>query len=165
MNKIEVFKDVPNYVGTYMVSNHGNVVSLNYGGTKEVKTLKPGIDSRGYYCVVLCNKGNRKTFNIHKLVAIVFLDHTPKGHKEVVDHIDNDKKNNHIGNLQLISNRENTSKDRGNGSSNYIGVFWHKHGKKWMSAITINGNQKYLGLFSNEYSAHLAYRNELKKLK
>ena len=56
----EFFKDIPNYVGLYQISNFGNVKSLkrkikNKNGFRivEEKILKPYINSCGYYCVNL----------------------------------------------------------------------------------------------------------------
>ena len=43
-------------------------------------------------------------------------------------------------------------------SSQYPGVSWHKQDKKWMTSITINGKQKFLGLFTEEFEAFEAYR-------
>jgi ribosomal protein L15E len=71
---------------------------------------------------------------------MAFLNHTPCGYKIVVDHIDNNiKTDNRLENLQLITQRENVSKDIKNTSSKYIGVCWHKKAKKWRSSIQING--------------------------
>ena len=53
---------------------------------------------------------------------MAFFGHVPGGYKIVVDHIDNNRLNNHVSNLQLITQRENSSKDRKNGTSQYTGV-------------------------------------------
>ena len=100
---------------------------------------------------------------VNQIMAIAFLSHKPCGHKIVVDHIDNNKLNNKLYNLQLITHRENISKDK-KGSSKYTGVCWHKIKNKWQSSIAINGKIKYLGIFTNEIEAAQAYQNELKKL-
>ena len=153
----EEFRPVPGYEGYYEVSNFGNVKSLTND-----KILKPCLDSNGYYKVTLSKDGKTKTIRIHILVATAFLDHVPDGYKIVVDHIDNNKLNNNLTNLQLITHRENISKDRKNGTSQYKGVFWGKNSNKWKSQITINGKQKHLGLFTSEEEAHEVYQNALK---
>jgi hypothetical protein len=159
-NKIEIWKPVPNYEGKYMVSSFGNVISLF---NNKQKNLKQKIGISGYYYVGLWIAGKRKTVNVHSLVAQAFLGHKPDGtHKVCVDHKDNNKLNNNLYNLQLISNRENTSKDT-KGSSKYVGVSWHKVRNKWQSNITIKGKMIYLGLFKCELVAHLAYRQALNK--
>jgi hypothetical protein len=152
----EIWKDIPEYEGIYQISNLGRVKSLKFG--KE-KILNGWIRRDGYIAVnLMYNK--RKTYRLHQLIAITFLNHKPNGHKIVVDHIDNNKLNNRLDNLQLVSQRLNVSKDR-KGSSKYTGVSWNKTAKKYKAEITINGKINYLGLFINEYDAHLAYQNKL----
>lgn len=157
----EVFKSIENYPN-YEVSNYGRVKSLKFG--KE-RILKPRDSKGGYLVVALYKNGKRKTFKVHQLVAICFLNHKPDGtQKTVVDHVDNNKLNNHINNLQLTTNRHNSSKDRKGGSSKYVGVCWHKPTNKWLSQIRINGKLKHLGLFTCELAASNVYQKELNKL-
>ena len=155
----EEFRSISGYEGLYEVSNFGNVKSLTND-----KILKPCLGSRGYYMVRVYkdNKGN--TMSIHVLVAMAFLGHKPDGYKIVVDHIDNNKLNNHVSNLQLISNRENTSKDKKNGTSKYTGVTWYNASNKWLAQIAINSKKKNLGLFETEDEAHETYQKALKML-
>jgi hypothetical protein len=115
----EIFKDVKGYEGLYQVSNLGRVKSLpktwvsGNGGFRSHygKILKATKCSSGYYQVGLYKDGVSKKLRIHKLVAMAFFNHAPNGYKIVVDHIDNNKENNRVDNLQLITNRENSSKD------------------------------------------------------
>ena len=156
----EEWKEIEGY-HDYEVSNHGRVKSLKFN--KE-RILKNNIISSGYYLVCLYDNNKVKSFLVHSLVAIHFLNHKPNGHKIVVDHIDNDKSNNNVSNLQLISNRENSSKDKKGGTSKYVGVSWINGYNRWRSQIRINGKLKYLGYFDDEYEGHLAYQKALKKL-
>lgn len=163
---MEIFRDIPGYEGNYQVSNLGRVKSLDrLVGSRSIKEkiLKPNVSSRGYFCVNLCNEGKVKAKTVHQLVAMTFLNHTPDGYKLVVDHKDNDKLNNRLSNLQLISQRENTSKDK-NGTSKYTGVFWHKPSNKWVSQITVNGKSKRIGYFDLEEEAGMYYQDALKSL-
>ena len=158
----EIFKDIPNYEGMYQVSNLGRVKSLKFN--KE-KILKLGLGGCGYLIVAFC-KGKQKTINVHQLVAIAFLNHKPNGNNGlIVDHKDNNPLNNRLENLQLISHRENLSKDRKGCSSKYIGVCWSKKDNKWVSSISINGERKHLGLFKCELEASAEYQKELEMLK
>ena len=85
----------------------------------------------------------------------MFLNHKPN--KEfVVDHINNIKLDNRLENLQLITQRENSSKDR-KGTSVYRGVSWAKQNKKWIAQITINKKKINLGYFTIELNASKAY--------
>jgi hypothetical protein len=117
----------------------------------------------GYLSVGLVINGKLKTICIHKLVSIHFLGHKPDGYNIVIDHIDNDKLNNRADNLQLISHRENCTKDRRN-NSKYTGVHKPKGRKKWTSSIHCNGKRHFLGCFDTELDASNAYQAELKKL-
>ena len=145
----------------YEVSNYGRVKSFNFN--KE-KILKNGINSNGYYVIDLCNNKKHKTFNVHQLVAIAFLKHEPNRHKLVVNHKDFNRLNNHIDNLEIVTQRENTNLKHIKSTSKYVGVCWDKNKNKWISAIRINGKLKHLGTFTNELDAHNAYQNKLKEI-
>jgi len=168
---MEIWREVKGFED-YEVSNLGRVKSLartiykTDGTTQTYKErfLKPGVDSIGYLNIKLYKSGKNKTRNIHQLVAESFLSHNPCGHKLVVDHINNIKTDNRIENLQIITNRENLSKDRKNVSSIYVGVSWNKRAKKFESSININGKKKHLGYFFDELEASKAYQKALAKL-
>jgi hypothetical protein len=99
------------------------------------------------------------------LVGMAFLNHKPDGTNKIcIDHINNDKLDNRLTNLQLITNRENTSKDRKGGTSKYVGVRSSAI-NKWRAEIYINGKTKNLGTFTDEYEAHLAYQKVLNEYK
>lgn len=87
---------IPNYE-KYSIDEYGNVYSKN-------KQLKSNIDKRGYLRVWLYKNKIRKEMPIHRAVAISFL-----GYKEnlTVNHKDGNKLNNHISNLEWISNADN----------------------------------------------------------
>jgi hypothetical protein len=166
----EIWKDIPGYEGKYQVSNLGRVKSLprkmcNNKGchiSKE-KILKPIMDHYKYYNVKLYINNKQSTKKIHQLVSIAFLNHIPCGYKLVVDHINNIKTDNRVENLQIITSRENSSKDK-NGNSKYIGVCWDKRNNKWRSTIRINRKAFNLGSFDCELEASEAYQNKLKEI-
>lgn len=164
----EIWKAIPGYEGMYEVSSLGRVKSLsrikiNTKGsymTKE-KILKISSDGKGYLQVCLSNY-NKKTFRIHQLVAMAFLNHKRDGtHKLIVDHINNNQLDNRVENLQIITQRENMSKDRKNKTSKYTGVNWSKAANKWIARIYINGKYEHLGVFSSEEQAYLKYKERL----
>ena len=105
-----------------------------------------------------------KKFYVHKLVAIAFLNHTPCGNKLVINHKDFNISNNRLCNLEIITNRENCNRKHIPSYSNYTGVQWCKSKNRWRSRIQVNGKDKHLGYFKNEYDAHLAYQKELQKI-
>jgi hypothetical protein len=171
--KQEIWKNIPNYEGLYQVSNFGNVKSLEryVKGKVENRLQKENILSKRlvgnlgnqYYAVTLCNNKDRKQIKVSVLVAMAFLNHTPNGYVGLtVDHIDNNPLNNNVDNLQVITKRENSSKDR-KGISKYTGVTFNKKSNKWRSQIWINGKNKTLGSFDDELEAHRVYQKELQQ--
>jgi len=149
-------KQFPNY----SVTKDGQVYSHNRN-----KFLAEHFDGRGYLKVNLYRHGKSFNFRVHKLVAMAYLDYVPNGKQDtVIDHIDNVKTNNNLSNLQIITNRENTSKDRVGYSSRYVGVSWCKHHEKWLCRISRNGKNKHLGYFNCEDTAHKVYQRALKNI-
>lgn len=166
---MEKYIDCKGYEGIYKVSNYGNVKSLsryiengNGGYYSKEKLLKPTENKvNGYLYVSLCGNGNIKKYAIHKLVAISFLNNIPDGtNKIVVDHIDNNKLNNNLSNLQLITNRENTSKIS-KGNCNSIGVYFYARINRFRARIRVNGKRICLGQFKTELEASNAYQKAL----
>jgi hypothetical protein len=171
--KQEIWKDIPDYEGLYQVSNFGNVKSLEryVKGKVENRLQKENILSKSlvgyignqYYAVTLCNNKNSKQVKVSVLVAMAFLNHIPNGYVGfTVDHIDNNPLNNNVNNLQVITKRENSSKDK-KGISKYTGVTFNKKTNKWRSQIWINGKNKTLGSFDDELEAHRVYQKELQQ--
>lgn len=106
----EDWKDIEGYEGLYQVSCEGRVRSLervvrrNGATTKTLKSviLKPQKQANGYLFACLSKNGERKQFLIHRLVAKAFIS----GHGEV-NHIDEDKTNNCVSNLEWVTHSEN----------------------------------------------------------
>lgn len=101
-----VFKDIPNYQGKYQISNKGEVLSLNYKGSKNnPRVLVPKKNNNGYLWVELSKDGIKKPFLIHRLVAQVFL---PNPYKlPQVNHKDENKENNTVDNLEWCTHKYN----------------------------------------------------------
>lgn len=169
----EIWKDIPEYEGLYQVSNLGRVKSLpkwrnnRFGGyMQKEKILKSATSKYGYKKVALRSNGISRTFEINRLVVLAFLDKDYVSKGLVCDHIDHNSSNNNLSNLQLISHRKNTSKDkwRKGKISKYTGVDWHKGMKKWRARIRIGKDRIILGYFINEEDAAKAYQNKLKEI-
>jgi len=77
----------------------------------------------------------------------------------VINHIDNNKLNNFLGNLEIISNRKNSTIHRKKGTSKYPGVHYCKRVKRWIARIQVKGSNIYLGSFIDEIEAAKAYDN------
>ena len=103
---IERWKDIKGYEGKYQVSNLGNVKSLlDKSLKKREKILKPSLTHKGYLRVYLSKESKKSTRLIHRLVAEAFIPNLEN--KETVNHIDGNKTNNRIDNLEWLSNIEN----------------------------------------------------------
>jgi hypothetical protein len=137
----EQYKVIAGYEN-YMVSDAGNVKNIKTG-----RVLKPGVNSNGYYIVILSIAGKVSTKRIHRLVAETFLEN-PDG-KKCVDHIDNNKLNNNLNNLRYATQTENQQNRQigKNNTSGYKGVYFNKQTNKWRALIQIDGNKKHLGYF------------------
>ena len=105
----EEWKPIPDYPG-YSVSSHGNVRG------KQGRILKRQHGKRGgnYPFVNLTRwidkKWHRKNANIHVLVAEFFI--SPRPEEMIVDHIDRNRENCYVGNLQYITQGENVRRIR-----------------------------------------------------
>ena len=156
----EIWKPIPNYDG-YEVSNYGRVKSLKLG--REL-ILKPFISKGGYYRIELWNNNTCKSFGTHQLVAMAFLGHKPNGQNLVVNHINFDRKDNRLENLEVITQRQNANLKHIKSSSKYTGVTWNKKNKKYRALIVINRYQIYLGAFTDEKIASEHYNIALNNL-
>lgn len=96
----EVWKDIEGYEGLYKVSNLGNIHSI-----KSHYILKGSIDTMGYRIVNLSKNKTNKHFYIHRLVAKAFIPNPDN--KPQVNHIDGNKLNNNITNLEWVTGKEN----------------------------------------------------------
>lgn len=111
----EVWKDIAGYEGLYEVSNLGRVRSLDRYvphrtfGKKFCKghVMATHINNAGYVTVNLCKHNRYTSYDIHRLVAIAFMEN-PEGLPEV-NHIDENKQNNCIENLEWVTKQQNES--------------------------------------------------------
>lgn len=108
----EIWKDIKGYEGLYQVSNLGRIKSLkrkckskHEKRTVKEKIRKLAINRQGYYTVVLSKKGNNTSFRVNRLVAETFISN--KKTKVYVNHINCDKLDNNVDNLEWCTAREN----------------------------------------------------------
>jgi hypothetical protein len=114
-NGTEIWKDVIGYEGLYQVSNWGNVKAFakswvcgEYNGVRKLpeRLLIPQLQKKGYWAVNLRgHDGINKLIKIHRIVAKSFIENPQK--KPQVNHINGNKSDNKIENLEWCTNQEN----------------------------------------------------------
>jgi len=157
---IEEFREVPGYNGMYQISNLGTFKSFKTGKWKIIKGSFYKSGRRSFH---LYDGLKDKVLNAAVVIMMAFKDFKTCGHNLVVDHIDNDCTNDRLDNLQIISNRENLSKDR-LGASKFTGVSWDNQQKKWKTRISIKKINMHLGYFVNENEAGNMYKLALENV-
>ena len=110
----EVWKDVKGYEGYYQVSNLGRVKSLErviphsrFGTQKLKEKILTEQINKGYAQVTLSKDGEQKKPLVSRMVAIAFIPNPDN--KPEVNHIDEDKLNNHVHNLEWVTPKENSN--------------------------------------------------------
>lgn len=109
---MEIWKKIKEY-GDYEVSNYGRVKSPDFilktptgqSYIKKGKILKPYKSKKGYLYCDLRVDSKRKIVRIHRFVAMAFIPNTEN--KPQINHIDGNKENNNVQNLEWCSNSEN----------------------------------------------------------
>ncbi|MCT4402561.1 NUMOD4 domain-containing protein [Leuconostoc suionicum] len=113
---MEIWKDIIGYEGLYQVSTLGRVKSvektrayINRGKKRNFhrkeRILKLANGRGDYKLITLSKNDNSKTFRVHRLVAQAFIPNPEN--KPQVNHIDEDKSNNSLNNLEWVSSYEN----------------------------------------------------------
>jgi hypothetical protein len=115
-NKIITERLLPivGYENLFNISDTGKILSFakHQNGNKPIER-KQMIDNRGYLRVTLGKNSIKKTFKVHRLVALHFIPN-PNEYKEV-NHLDGDKHNNHYLNLQWATRKMNMKHAADNG--------------------------------------------------
>lgn len=113
---IEEWRDIVGYEGLYQVSNLGNVKSLDretkgrikgFKNKLKGKYLKPDLMRSGHLRVTLYKNGTNKHLQVHRLVALSFIENNDN--KEFVNHLDENPSNNNVDNLEWATAQENTN--------------------------------------------------------
>lgn len=96
----------------YYITKSGILYSVYVKGAhgktdiNQIRKVSYGQDRDGYYRVVLSDNGNKKYIKVHQIVVNQFFGGCPEGY--VVNHIDGNKHNNSVDNLEIITSLENT---------------------------------------------------------
>ena len=99
------------YNNNYYITKSGELYSIYVIGGRgktdinKIHKAASGQDKDGYYRVILSDNSNKKYIKIHQIVVNQFLGGCPKN--MVINHIDGDKHNNSVNNLEIVTNKEN----------------------------------------------------------
>ena len=105
----EIWKDIVGYKGLYQVSNLGRVRSLgrfdSLNRWHDGKILSDCDNGNGYRVVGFNVDGKQKLFTVHRLVALAFIPN--QTNRNCINHIDGNKSNNSVENLEWCTSSEN----------------------------------------------------------
>ena len=103
----EIWKDIQGFESWYQVSNLGNVRRIApVNGSPRCKNIKPWVNSRGYSYVTLNVHCKKTMFRLHRLVAEHFIKKKSDMYTDI-NHIDGNKQNNTVDNLEWCTRSEN----------------------------------------------------------
>ena len=141
---IEIWKDIKGYEGLYRVSNSGEIYSIRKNNKKILK-MKHWLDKDGYHTVKLCKNKKQKQYRVHRLVAEMFVENT--NNLPQVNHLDGNKDNNNVLNLEWITLRNNIIHGYKIGlyrtGSKRCNSKLEEHEIKWIRENYIKGSREY----------------------
>lgn len=111
-------------IDRYISNYYGEpVVSFSYFNTKNHRAKST--NNAGYFIIQL-----ERCYTIHRIVTETFIGYVPKGYD--VDHIDGDKSNNSVTNLEIVTHQENMRRYYERRRSSGVAITYNMHGR-WMS--------------------------------
>lgn len=143
----EIWKDIKGYEGYYQISNNGCIKS-----SKTNKIMSSTKDTKGYYKITLSKNGKCKTLRVHRIIAEAFVDKIEG--KDFINHIDGDRGNNLINNLEWVSKSENAI-------HSYV-ILKNKTSNRGLTDERIKEIKKYLRDNPNTRACELARKYNLK---
>lgn len=139
-----MWKEIPDCDGLYLANEKGQIKSKDrprrhfslkdneYFYNRKGVILKQTLNQKGYYCVTITFENHKqKVFEVHRLIAKTFIPNPEN--KSQVNHIDGNKTNNNIENLEWVTAQENIvhafKHGLNKGSKPWLGKTGAKHNK------------------------------------
>lgn len=146
------FSPIPN--SNYSINEYGEVINNRY------KMVLNAFLISDYPAVNISVNGKRKTMYVHHCMSIVYLNHIPKRGLITVNHIDQNKQNNRLDNLEIISHRRNSAltyihrnRELPTGvSKSPVGI------RRYKAQINHRGVNNYLGCYMTPQEASQIYQ-------
>jgi len=144
---IEHWKLIENFEN-YEVSDTGFVRNRN-----SRKILYQNIKKNGYFYVQLWKNNKSKNKNIHRLVAITFIENP--NNLPLVDHLDGNKQNNRFSNLRWCTQSQNIANTKmySTNTTGIRGVYFNKKNQNFRAQIGLNNKNYDLGSYDSEFEA------------
>lgn len=137
----EIWKDVIGYEGLYSISNFGRIKSFFKRGSG-VNFKKPTSPKNHYPAIILYKNGNFKTIYMHRLIAIHFIPNPEN--KPCVNHINKNKHDYRIENLEWVTHVENSLHGHADGVAKSTPISLEKDGQK-LNFATTNNALRFMG--------------------
>jgi len=162
---MEEWKDVKGYEGYYQVSNLGRVKSLERRSACgryiiKKKFLKVRVINKKYKGIGLYKEGKLKLITIHRLIALNFIQNPEN--KPCVNHINGNKFDNNVSNLEWVTHSENTIHAYNSGFFGNIQIFVKLEHKK-NSEITFHRSKNQASEYMGYNKCYLAKRTQEKR--
>ncbi len=133
---------IPGYEGLYEISDQGDIKSLHRSGRRTALLMHPDVQKSGHGRIALVKDGIETRYLVHRLVALTFLGPSDL---PVVRHLDDDPRNNAVGNLAWGTYAENTQDSIRNGTHRNIRKTCCKRGHEFTESntfIRMNGRRE-----------------------
>jgi hypothetical protein len=144
----------------------GVIYSRSFRAGKETKKetwkeIKFSDNGNGYCVFSITLDGKPRPFLVHRVVWFAHhqdWDIFDTSTENEIDHINRNRTDNSIGNLQPVTHQQNQfNKEWG------VGYYWREDRQKFQAKIKVNGVQKHLGIFEKEEDARKAYEDAKKE--
>lgn len=146
---MEIWKDITGYKGIYQISNHGRLRRIWKKSRRnpegKLKILNCSLSNDGYCKADLWKNKKRKTYRIHRLVSFEFIENPLN--KPQVNHIDGNKINNHVDNLEWCTCSENIKHAYKTGLKKFTGkIYGEKNGSSKLTQKQVDQIKELKGL-------------------